>query len=726
MFGSWRNLFARDITNSLVIQGDVHGGLTIIQGQTAPEPRLDWIVADNDTRDFDLLRWSARIAPLTGRDDETAELQAWAEDAKAVAGRFITGPGGAGKTRLAAELAQELRGKGWTAGFMDLSHDNLPPTPVGKNGVLLIADYPDEKPDGVRALLHALASPPEKVKIRLLLLTRDDNPARWVDEAAQAGASHLFGRQNLTPAPPLDEAAAWTVFETARANLHKAGFDAPSPIEQSAFTDWLRRHELHRLALFVTALALHTVLAPDQPALNLTGREVIAALVDRERRRLTPISKAHGMAECGLERLTALAAVRGGLDEPTCRRLAAPALDLGLGGENGLIDRLGKAGMLRGGRLPAPEPDMVAAALLAEVVAARPAPAPEWLWTAMDGDVKESLPRLSRLIWDGEFILKYAQPKVSEVLAQAVAENPDRAKAVEPYMQDNVLPAGLNALSAAAYQTLADHENDPAKKYVWLSNLSVRLSGLGDNTRALDASEEAVKLLEDLAAKDSDRLPNLARALDNLAIRYATAGRHGEALTMTQRAVELWRRLEPDDPKAITGELAGSLSNLSKRYSENNNHPAALAASREAVTCFRRAVRLDATLWEADLATALHNLTADLVLNAPKDAEAAIAEAISIRRRLADADASRYAAVLGGSLSFSADLQMRAGAREEAIKTLREAIRWTEPQGRALPGSPPAQWLAAMEKVLAEWTKGGVRGKTITLSRPGGVRTYCN
>lgn len=692
-----------DIAHSTVIQGDVHGNLTIVQGQTAPEPRLDWIVVDSDTRDFDLLRWSARIAPLTGRTNEMAALQAWAMSDKAVAGRFITGQGGAGKTRLAAELAQELRGKDWTAGFIDLSHHNLPPTPVGKNGVLLIADYPDEKPDGVRALLRALARPPAGVNIRLLLLTRDD-PVRWVDEAAQAGASHLFGRQHLTPAPPLDEAAAWTVFATARAKLREAGFPAPSPVNQSDFVDWLRRHELHRLALFVTALALHTVVAPDQPALTLTGREVVAALVARERRRLREISMTHGMAECGLERLSALAAVRGGLDEATCRRLAA--LDVGLGGETGLMDRLGKAGMLRGGRLPAPEPDMVAAALLAEVVAARRAVAPEWLWAALDGDVKEALARLDRLIWDAEFILKYAQPRLSGVLAQAVAGNPARAAAVEPFMREVVLPAGLNALGAAAYRTLADHEEDSAKKYVWLGNLSNRLWSLGDNTGALTAGEETVKLA-DLAANDPDRLPDLARALDNLAIRYASAKRHGEALTTTRRALALWRRLAAVDPLSFTGELAGSLTNLSSDYSASGDAHAALKAAQEAVACFRRAVRLDANRWEVELASALLNLAGDLMINAADGAEAATAEAIHIYRRLAAAEPSRYAALLGISIYLLAILQMRAGVRETAIKTLRDAIPWTEPLGRAFPGSEPAQWLAHMEDALAKWTAAG-------------------
>jgi tetratricopeptide (TPR) repeat protein len=696
-----------DITNSLVIQGDVHGGLTIVQGQTAPEPRLDWIVADKDTPDFALLRWNTRIAPLTGRDTEKAQLRAWAESAKAVAGRFITGPGGAGKTRLAAELAQELREKGWTAGFMDLSHDNLPPTPVGKNGVLLIADYPDEKPDGVRALLHALASPPEKVKIRLLLLTRDDNPARWLAEAAQAGASALFGRQNLMPAPPLSEDAAWAVFEAARANLHEAGFDAPPPVDRSAFIDWLRRHELHRLALFVTALALHTVLAPTAPALDLTGREVIAALVARERRRLRPISKAYGMGEYGLERLTALAAVHGGLDQATCRRLAVSTLDINPEGGNGLQEQLHQVGALRDGRLSVLEPDMVAAALLAEVIAARPDPAPEWLWAAMDGDVKESLARLSRLIWDGEFILGYTQPRLSEVLARAVAGNPERAATVEPFVREVTLPAGLIALSAAAYKELADYKNEPAEKYFMLSRLSTRLWNLGRQPEALEVSKKTVELLEILVANDPNFLPDLAMALSNLSIHYTQADHLEKAREVKRREVDIRRRLTADDPQAFTDELARSLGNLSNHYTLNEEQSAAVAASKEAVQCFRHLILMDPYRWKPDLARALHNLAAGMMIHAPNDAHAAIDEAISIYRRLADADASRYAADLGASLSLLAYLQMLSSNPEEAIKTLREAIRLTEPQGRAFPGSQPARWLAIMEKRLAEWTKGG-------------------
>lgn len=694
-----------DIAHSTVIQGDVHGNLTIVQGQSAPEPRLRWKEPNSKTREINLLHWRAQIAPLTGRTNEMDELRAWAESEEFAAGRFITGPGGAGKTRLAAELAQELRGKGWTAGFIDLPHGGLPPTPVGKNGVLLIADYPDEKPDGVRTLLRALGGASTKVKIRLLLLTRD-TPTRWLAEADQTDASDLFDDHPLTQAPPLDQEAAWSVFTAVRAKLQRIGHKAPAPVNQSDFADWLGRHELHRLALFVTALALHTVLAPDQPALTLTGPKVIAALVARESRRLREISMAHGMGNCGLERLTALAAVRGGLDEPTCRRLAAPALDIGLGGEAGLMDRLRKAGMLRGGRLPAPEPDMVAAALLAEVAAARRDSAPDWLWAALEGDVEESLTRLGRLIWDAEFILKYEQPKLSEVLARAVAGSPARAAAVEPFMREVVLPAGLITVSAAAYGALANHDNDPTRKYVWLSNLSVRLFRLGDNTGALNASEAAVKLLKDLAANDPNRLPDLARALGNLGADLAVAKQHGEALTTARRAAELCRLLAAVNPKVFAGELAGSLTNLSNRYGASGDDQAALEASREAVACYRRAVRLDAKRWEAELATALNNLTNRLMINAPIDAEAAIDEAIRIRRRLAAADASRYAADLGNSLSLSANLQMRAGMRETAIKTLREAIRLTEPQGRAVPGSPPARWLAVMEKRLAEWTKG--------------------
>ena len=90
------------------------------------------------------------IVPFTGRADELAELRQWRDKSARLAVRWLHGPGGQGKTRLAAQFAAESADAGWKviaafhgpdadpigAGSQDLSIS-------GSSGVLLIIDYAD-------------------------------------------------------------------------------------------------------------------------------------------------------------------------------------------------------------------------------------------------------------------------------------------------------------------------------------------------------------------------------------------------------------------------------------------------------------------------------------------------------------------------------------------------------------------------------------------------------
>src|SRR6266566_2801222 len=59
------------------------------------------------------------IVPFAGRDGDLDILQAWCLAGTAPALRRITGAGGSGKTRLAAEACLRMAGQGWQAGFAD-------------------------------------------------------------------------------------------------------------------------------------------------------------------------------------------------------------------------------------------------------------------------------------------------------------------------------------------------------------------------------------------------------------------------------------------------------------------------------------------------------------------------------------------------------------------------------------------------------------------------------
>ena len=80
------------------------------------EPRLT-----PDKQDlFQLLHWRNKLTPLSGRNEDLGNLLDWAREGEGIRVRFLTGPGGSGKSRLAREAVEILREDGWIAGEISL------------------------------------------------------------------------------------------------------------------------------------------------------------------------------------------------------------------------------------------------------------------------------------------------------------------------------------------------------------------------------------------------------------------------------------------------------------------------------------------------------------------------------------------------------------------------------------------------------------------------------
>jgi len=94
-------------------------------------------------------------------------------------------------------------------------------------------------------------------------------------------------------------------------------------------------------------------------------------------------------------------------------------------------------------------------------------------------------------------------------------------------------------------------------------NLSLRLGDLGRPEEALDATQEAVTILRELAAARPEEFrPDLARALSNLSVSLDDMERPG-ALAAIQEAVGVYRELAAARPEEFRPHLAGALINLS-------------------------------------------------------------------------------------------------------------------------------------------------------------------
>ncbi|MER6159646.1 tetratricopeptide repeat-containing serine protease family protein [Streptomyces sp. NPDC001868] len=130
-----------------------------------------------------LLRPDATVVPFTGREDVLARLGAWCDQPGRFSVRLVTGPGGQGKTRLAAELVRRLRLRNWSAGFLAAGAppDLLPLATGTRTPLLLVVDYAETRVEQLQTLLdlvdryeHTGTTP-----LRLLLLARDKEAGDW-------------------------------------------------------------------------------------------------------------------------------------------------------------------------------------------------------------------------------------------------------------------------------------------------------------------------------------------------------------------------------------------------------------------------------------------------------------------------------------------------------------------------------------------------------------------
>ena len=76
-----------------------------------------------------------------------SNLLHWARSGPDIAIRIVSGAGGSGKTRLAAEVAQTLRDEGWRAGVV--RPESKPVPPVSGAGLFIAIDYPEGQDEAV-------------------------------------------------------------------------------------------------------------------------------------------------------------------------------------------------------------------------------------------------------------------------------------------------------------------------------------------------------------------------------------------------------------------------------------------------------------------------------------------------------------------------------------------------------------------------------------------------
>jgi tetratricopeptide (TPR) repeat protein len=635
------------------IFGDVTGNVTqmFIQGAVSEPPTLPWRDMPSEPDVFRLLSWRTRLAPLIGRDTELKAVLDWSHQKSGVKVRFLSGPGGAGKSRLAAEAAQRLRDEGWTAGFASLDQPRI--VPVTRDGLLLILDYAEEKRQQTVELLSHLARVEDAPsRIRVLFLSRRD-PDWWRADIDAAHAAEICDGQQVA-VELVGEQEALAVVEAVQDRvIDHLGVKAVRSDPQ-AVREWREQNpSLHGLPLFIHAAAIHAVL--EQREIRLAGAEVMRALVRRERLRIDNIGRASGFGAQGAGRLVGLAAASGSFDETMIRQLANPQLELGVPAPEHVIDAVALLPHWEDHRLPAITPGILGSGFLLEILSDRPDRAPDWLWTVLSASPPEWVHRMERLSYDIEILHGPKEQHLSTWLVQMVDRDHGRAMFLEPVVAQRGPRATLGLALAVARILLEDSTRNPADRASVLMNMSNLLPAADDLPGAIAAIIEAIKIYEALAEADHNTFDShLASSLNNLANRLSEAGDRTGALEAIRKAVDIQTELVRKDPIEAGMHLAGALTNMSAHLSEAGEVHQSIEVARQAIAQYRNLLAANQPGVRANLAVALDNLSQLLFTGGeaqqnPVEALDASREAVQIHERLA-ADDPRFEPELIGSL----------------------------------------------------------------------------
>ncbi len=643
--------------------------------------KVPWQKLQPDPTLFSLLSWHTRISEFAGRYDEMDQLREWATTDLPVSVRFVVGEGGVGKSRLGAEFAETMQKDDWAAGFVDPRKQYA--FPMHKAGTLLVIDYPEEHVKRVADLLTDLTQVGLDGRLRVLFLTRQtlDN---WDETISSANADNIVDRYPVILGR-LDAHSATTVFNTTateaidRLQTDSAQEAGKALIHEEAMAQWLKDAPENDRALFIMAAAVYSAKNPEEELVKYTGREIVKAIAKRETDRYQRMAEERNLKDkYALARLLAIIAIADDLSVADIKNIIAECdLPLGLRPSDDITDHLTTTGLLIDGKVRAPKPDIVAAAFVVYVLSRRPEHAPETVWAALKGDIEGGLERFGRLSYDSEFVLGILEHRLSDWLAQAVDGNIERCRIIESSFEDVDLPVGWLRAAIAVLKTVLRYTDDDMERAPRLGNLSNHLDEIGKKVEALSVSQEAVAIHRRIAEANPTQFePNLAVSLNNLCTCLCDAGDIAGALATVRESIEISRRLVKVSPVRFERYLASSLNNLSQCLRRTNNPVGALKAAKESVEIHRRLEKTNAELYETRLASALNTLSNRFAETGQSVAAlTAIREAVMIRRRLSETNPARFGPSLVGVVSNLSGRLAATGDLPGALTVIQEAVR---------------------------------------------------
>ena len=626
------------------------GGIRAQQDNSSELPTLartekvlapGYLPLPDDSTPLQMIQTRYGVVPFCSRP-EYRELKEWAVGTAKSPGRrpdvsvaVLTGAGGAGKTRMAAQLCHDLEVLGWYTGFAPaksaMENNDLTYLAELTTELLVVVDYAEEsRQEQLAALLRALRGRRSPTRI---VLTARGIDAWWEEfreelesdgiqlgqglvkeleprpdpvllyHRAVRGFSKVINRVN-PPEVAIPEHVGGTALDIVlRAWLsvvNDSGMQDPQfepsvergargaratiPNARDSLYDRVLRLEFNRWRTFPEPQGI-SLIHLRRIAATLSLLVPDASRVDDVLSRL-PEWKDERLRRSRLAELLSTTLLRSAGDGGVSLRPDPVAEHLILsvfGHEPDQVDAV-----LPGDPLEVPgisEPDASEATVTRAVMLGQQAQNLSQVITRAASQDRESATALA------QHVLMACPHLWSSALEVALVQGGPFADALERLIEsgaelpfeeiERAIPLGHGTLRGAALAALqrmdVSAERDPVRRARYLLKLANRLSDVGRSGEALEVAREAVDLYRVLAqASPAAYTPDLARSLNNLATILSEAGRSGEALEVAQEAVDLYRELAQASPAAYTPGLAGALNNLATILSEEGQYEEAL------------------------------------------------------------------------------------------------------------------------------------------------------
>ena len=602
-----------------------------------------------------LLNAAFRVVDFTARGTELADLHRWLTDGGRLGLRWLHGPGGTGKSRLASRLAADVAADGWKVIIAVHGAGAVLPPPGSQDlrpgaapGILLIADYADRWPLAdlgwllANSVLHRDARP-----VRILLLGR--TAGIWpavrtltadLDAECTEQAMDLLGTVT-------DRRAMFAVGRDAFAAIYRV--DAGQIAEPTA----LEHPDLGlTLSLHVAALV-----AVDALARNATAPADLAAmssyLLDREQRHwrdryeqrsVDPNPDAYRTPVPQMNQAVFTAALTG----PVSPAIAVQALAVAgpVPVPVPVDEILRDHAVIYPGLIPEDSgalqplyPDRLAEDFLALTVPGHDAEYPAQQWSqerataVVTAELSEVVSRRAVVFlvaaaarWEhlGRSLthpLLHARPDLAlaagSATLTALAQTDyveqkllERVAAIFPEERHLALDAGI----AAVTERLAEHqlrEASPAEQVEIHRRLAKRLGFAGRFTEARSSITEAVRGARALLSQaPGPGLPadiaRLAVTLTELGLRLCENDDNAAALAVADEACNLYtERLSIDQ---FAAEAARCFTNRGVYLGALGHVEEALRDTEKSVGLCRRSIATSDPVIESELARALANL----------------------------------------------------------------------------------------------------------------------